>query len=197
MKDKDYIRLFREDNQRAITRYHDSCCPKFFRYFIRNFHKDEIDIEDLFQDSFLVLYDNILTGKLTEEKLTSSLYSYLLGIALNKMRADDRKAHAFSRERIPDSEEHQNPKFNKKLLELGEQMEFDQKHKELKEFMDRAVSDLTPPCDELLRLFYWNKLDCTEIAKSMNYSNAESTRTQKHKCMNKLKPLAFQFWNIL
>ena len=40
------------------------------------------DCEDIFQDSFLILYHHILDGKL--DKMTSSLSTYFIGICRNK-----------------------------------------------------------------------------------------------------------------
>ena len=46
---------------------------------------------------------------------------------------------------------------------------------------------------ELLRRFYWDRLSGVEIAQAMNYSNADSVKTQKNKCMKKLKPIVEKF----
>ena len=45
------------------------------------------------------------------------------------------------------------------------------------------------PCAELLRAFYWDRLSGLEIAVKFGYSGPDSVKTQKHKCMGKLKQL--------
>lgn len=50
-----------------------------------------------------------------------------------------------------------------------------------------TVSRMGLPCAPLLLKFYWDQLSWEEIAQELNYSNANSAKTQKNKCMNKLK----------
>lgn len=78
-------------------------------------------------------------------------------------------------------------------MDAADVEESERKHEELKDFVERAVAELNPPCDELLRHFYWDRLSGVEIAEAMNYSNADSVKTQKNKCMKKLKPIVEQF----
>ena len=146
---------------------------------------------DLFHDLYMAMYDNILRGKLTPDNLTSSLYQYLLGIAIRKMQAGDRKSHVFDQVSL-----YRQGEGEDEILDIKVQkqiIEAERKYEEMKDFVERAVTELSPPCDELLRRFYWDRLSGTEIAQAMNYSNADSVKTQKNKCMKKLKPIVEQF----
>ena len=49
------------------------------------------------------------------------------------------------------------------------------------------VSQMGQPCAPLLLKFYWENLSWEKIAQDLNYANANSAKTQKNKCMNKLK----------
>ena len=60
---------------------------------------------------------------------------------------------------------------------------------EREEFIGRIVSEMKSPCAELLRAFYWDRLSGQQIAQKLGYSNPDSVKTQKHKCMGKLKAL--------
>jgi DNA-directed RNA polymerase specialized sigma24 family protein len=51
----------------------------------------------------------------------------------------------------------------------------------------RTVSEMKPPCDSILKAHYWDKLSGTEIALKYGYSNADSVKTQKSKCIKKLR----------
>ena len=177
--------------------FYDRVYPQFVSYFRNKFNKPEEYSMDLFHDSYMAMYDNILCGKLTPENLTSSLYQYLLGIAIRKMQAGDRKTHEFDKVPIyhtgPEDEVTLDTKVQKKLMDEADAEDSEKKYEELKDFVERAVSELTPPCDELLRNFYWNRMSGNEIATAMNYSNADSVKTQKNKCMKKLKPIVEKF----
>lgn len=177
--------------------FYDRAYPQFLSYFRNKFRKPEEYSMDLFHDSYMAMYDNILCGKLTPENLTSSLYQYLLGIAIRKMQAGDRKTHEFDKVNLYRKGEGEDEvldiKVQKQIVEDAETEEAEKKHEELKDFVERAVSELKPPCDSLLRHFYWDRLSGSEIAQAMDYSNADSVKTQKNKCMKKLKPIVEQF----
>ena len=177
--------------------FYDQVYPKFVLYFRNKFKKPEEYSMDLFHDSYMAMYDNILCGKLTPENLTSSLYQYLLGIAIRKMQAGDRKSHEFEKVKLyhhgEGDDEVLDIKVQKQIVEYAEKEDAERKNEEMKDFVERAVAELTPPCDELLRHFYWDRLSGVEIAQAMNYSNADSVKTQKNKCMKKLKPIVEKF----
>ena len=197
MTDKEYIKRFTVNDQTAMAGFYDRVYPQFVSYFRNKFKKSEEYSMDLFHDSYMTMYDNILRRKLTPDNLTSSLYQYLLGIAIRKMQAGDRKTHEFDKVPIyhtgPKEEVTLDTKVQKKLMDEADSEDSEKKDEELKDFVERAVSELTPPCDELLRNFYWNRMSGNEIATAMNYSNADSVKTQKNKCMKKLKPIVEQF----
>ena len=52
-----------------------------------------------------------------------------------------------------------------------------------------VVNNMGKPCAPLLKLFYWGKKSWTDIANILPYSGADSAKTQKNKCMGKLKAL--------
>jgi len=64
---------------------------------------------------------------------------------------------------------------------------------EREDLVERVVADMKPPCSNLLKAFYWDKLSGAEIAKKQNFSNADSVKAQKYKCMKKLKTLLKPF----
>ena len=197
MTDREYIKRFAANDQAAIAGFYDQVYPKFVSYFQRKFKKPEDYSMDLFHDSYMAMYDNILCGKLSPETLTSSLYQYLLGIAIRKMQAGDRKSHIFDKvslyHRGEDNDEVLDVNVQKQIVEAADNEDADRKYEEMKDFVERSVAELKPPCDELLRRFYWDRLSGAEIADAMNYSNADSVKTQKNKCMKKLKPIVEQF----
>ncbi len=51
----------------------------------------------------------------------------------------------------------------------------------------QAMSAITKQCNDILTLFYWDKLSMDAIANELGYSNAASAKVQKNKCMMKLK----------
>jgi hypothetical protein len=57
--------------------------------------------------------------------------------------------------------------------------------------MEKALGNLGEPCKTLLEAFYLNKKTMQEIATAFGYTNAENAKTQKYKCLLRLKKIFF------
>ena len=178
MKDTDYIAGFRCNNEAVISSFYNEFKGRCVAYFQTHYGKSDDYLIDLFQDCCLILWQNIRDGKLREDNLTSSLSTYLLSIGKYTLMARDRKYkeilddEAISRLRFVETDEE----------ELKNRIERE-------EFISRIVAEMKSPCAELLRAFYWDRLSGQQIALKLGYSSPDSVKTQKHKCMGKLKAL--------
>ena len=182
MKDSDIINGFLRNDKRIIANFYTEFKFRFCTFFRVRFAKDEEYVNDLYQDACAIFWNNIQTGKLTTSNLTSSLSTYLISIGKNSMMANDRK-----KREIPDDEE------MKKLIYQEDDAEERRARREMEEFVERMVADMKPPCSDLLKAVYWEKLSGTEIAEKQNFSNADSVKAQKYKCVKKLTPLVEKF----
>jgi RNA polymerase sigma factor (sigma-70 family) len=57
--------------------------------------------------------------------------------------------------------------------------------------MESALAKIGEPCKRLLESYYFQKKTMPEIAKSFGYTNADNAKTQKYKCLVRLKKLFF------
>lgn len=57
--------------------------------------------------------------------------------------------------------------------------------------MYEALNSLGSPCNQLLKAFYIDGKSMQEIATEFKYSNAENAKTQKYKCLTRLKKIFF------
>ena len=178
MTDLEYIAGFRSNNESIISSFYQKYKERFIAYFRSHFRKSDEYLTDLYQDSCLVLWQNIRDDKLREDNLTSSLETYLISVGKYSMMARDRKYKeildddAISRLRFVESDEE----------ELKSRIERE-------DYINNLVANMKPPCSELLKAFYWDRLSGQQIANKLGYSNPDSVKTQKHKCMGKLKAL--------
>ena len=62
------------------------------------------------------------------------------------------------------------------------------------EVMQKAISGLGEPCKSLLEAFYIRKRNMQEIATDFGYTNAENAKTQKYKCLIRLKKIFFSHY---
>jgi DNA-directed RNA polymerase specialized sigma subunit len=63
------------------------------------------------------------------------------------------------------------------------EMQFDQ--------LTKAMDQLGEPCSSLLKAFYQDKKNMQEIAELFRYTNAENAKTQKYKCLTRLRKIFF------
>lgn len=201
MNEKEIYQGFARNDQRVMSQFYNKNYDKFASYFKLNYGKSEEYVSDLYMESYEALWNNIHTDKLKEGRLTASMYQYMLGIAINMLKAGDRKTRELYKVNMFYKDAESQDESLDKAVQAKVQFEADhfedeERYSELQDFVDRAVADMQPPCSELLRNFYWNRMSGDEIAKEMNYSNADSVKTQKNKCMKKLKPIVQQFRNL-
>lgn len=184
MTDVEYIQGFRCNDEKVISSFYRAIRPSFFAFFRMHYSKRDDYILDLFQDSCIVLWRNIRYGKLSEHNLTSTLSTYLLSIGKYTMMARDRKF----KEIVCDDE-------LSRLSFIEDDSDELRKRVEMEEFIFRTVSEMGPPCNTLLRAQYWEKLSGAEIAAKYGYANADSVKTQKLKCIKKLRAIIEKFKN--
>lgn len=198
MTEQEIHRGFATNNEAIMGEFYDQNHSRFFKYFRAKYRKSDEYLSDLYMEAYEAIWNNIHSGRLPETGLKSSLYSYLLGVADKMLKATDRKTKDLLKVNLfykedGDSDEILDDRVRKHLQAEAEGFEDENRLSELQDFVDRAVADMKPPCNELLRNFYWNRMSGEEIAEEMNYSNADSVKSQKNKCMGKLKPLVKKF----
>lgn len=181
MTDSDYIKAFRDSDQRAISNFYTKHREKFLRdvgCYYRFLNSDLLT--EIFQEAVVRLWKNITSGKLTENNLTTPLGGYLYGIG--KLVAME----IIRREGISVKTNMEESEMSK--LEHGSGMDIlFERESEREKAVRKAVYKMGEPCAPLLLLFYWDKLSWEKIAIQLEYKDANSAKTQKYKCIQKLK----------
>ena len=57
--------------------------------------------------------------------------------------------------------------------------------------MEQAMSKIGEPCKSLLDAYYLQKKNMQELAIEFGYTNADNAKTQKYKCLVRLKKIFF------
>ena len=174
MTDGEYIRAFRADDQTIITRFYNEHRAVFVRDIGKYFRiLNEDLLADIFQEAIIRLWRNIATDKLTEQTLSTTLAGYLFSIG--KYVAQEKFRD--TREEVTDSGELNVQSDSPLWVEESAQ----------EKAVRKAVYTMGEPCASLLLLFYWDKLSWENIAEQLHYKDADSAKSQKYKCMQKLK----------
>ena len=143
------------------------------------------DIEDIFQESLIVLMQKAKSGSIVVSR-EGAIFSYL--VQIGKLKACN-----FLRKRkttISDDAVTISLNLHNEVAETG--LSVDEKQQTQEEFLDRVFDLLPSDCKILLKHFYWDHRPMDEIACILGMRNADSAKTKKNKCMNKFKDIATQ-----
>lgn len=156
--------------------------------FLKNrFSIPEDDCKDIFQESFIVLYNNIQSGKLDE--MTASLSTYFMSICKNKaleyLRGSARSMNVDSELSLTLMDGEIQSEKIEALLALDNGDEAIENQKE--ELVRTIVKDLPSPCNELLWGFYRDNLSMRSLAEMFNYSSESVAKVTKHRCCEKFR----------
>lgn len=159
-------------------------------YLHNAFSLGKEDCEDVFQEAWIALYDASGKGKL--DNLTSSLYTYFIGICNNKAHEQLR---AIGKARLPsidalsneENEHRYNMILNKadkilNLIDTNEKAEFERNG-----IVQDMVSRLPSPCNEILWSYYRDGLSMIAIAQMFKYASEGVAKVKKHRCQEKFR----------
>lgn len=144
------------------------------------------DCEDVFQNSFLELHQQIKSGKLV---LTSSLSTYFVGIcrikAFEQLRANKRFVWSDDENWIESVDyEIQNDEIDEFLDRFDHDEPFEERKQNL---VRQIVRELPHPCNELLWGFYRYSFSLKTLAAMFNYASETTIKVVKHSCLDKFR----------
>ncbi len=136
------------------------------------------DAKDIFQEAMIVLYEKARSGTF---ELNCLIKTYVYSVARRLWLKRLQQANRFNGE-ISGTEAAVSVEDD-----IGEHARRDAEF----EMMEKAILSLGEPCKSLLEAFYLQKRNMQEIATSFGYTNAENAKTQKYKCLVRLKKIFF------
>lgn len=166
------LTAFQNDNESAISRLYDAYRGGFITFAVRNFHVDNDTAADIYQESFIALYQNIRNGKLTN--LSVSLKTYLFKIGKYKLMNHNRSQNVRCEEGL-----------NEYLFNMLHCDSPDWVRKQ--EITYQVVLQMLEPCSTVLMLCYWEGQSMLEIAKRMKYKSEQVAINRKSLCIKKLR----------
>ncbi len=136
------------------------------------------DARDVFQEAMIVLYEKACSGSFELScQIKTYLYSVCRRLWLKKLQQLQRYSPA-----IEGSED---------VISVEEELETHEKKNEDLTIMEHAMDKIGEPCRSLLTAYYFEKKSMPEIADRFGYTNADNAKTQKYKCLVRLKKIFF------
>lgn len=142
--------------------------PTIIRYALNNDSSVD-EAEDLVQNTVIIVYEQILLGKLV---LTSSMTTYIYGIAKNLWLKELRKKRNL-------------------VLRPPDEADFDSENQDdLTEYrlnqLQRAIEELDAKCQEILKSRYWQNMRFNEMSQIYNTTVA-SLKMKSSRCHESLQ----------
>lgn len=136
------------------------------------------DAKDIFQEAMIVLYEKVRSGNF-ELNCQIKTYVYSVCRRLWLKRLQQLNHYSLGVENL------------EAVIDVEEEIERHEKRNAEFEIMERAISHLGEPCKSLLEAYYLQKKSMQEIAINFGYTNADNAKTQKYKCLIRLKKIFF------
>jgi len=174
------VRSLANNEQHAFQAVYKKCFPMVTRS-LQNMSAELFEAEDIYHASLLVLYEK---AKDPNFKLSCKISTFLVAVSrklwLKKLESEKR----LRQKEIDYARLHDNEQANA-LFEINEVSKGQIQLKLLHE----ALETLGSPCKELLQAFYIEEKSMKELAAKFNYTNSDNAKTQKHKCLKRLKKI--------
>ena len=159
---------------------------KAFEYLYRHYYEGpeayilqnkgtQDEARDVFQDALIVLYNQILKGAFREQ---SSLKTYLFGICKNIWYKRLAKQKPLAGMESLKTAKEDSPEVDEILI-----------GNERTQLVERLLNKLTVECNEILKLFYFDKLSMKKIREQLNLASEQVAKNKKMKCLKKLRSI--------
>ena len=172
------LESLRTGSDEALKRVYEENRDKFLN-FARRYQLGEEENIDVYQDAYIIFYDNIMQGKITELTSTVSTYLFSIGkyLIFDRMRKNKKTVGS---------------NFNLEIVKDDEQVvagiDFEDKGlTNEQKLLKKHFSSLGKQCQELLTLFYYRGFTIDEIMQHGNYNSENVVKATKSRCMRTLK----------
>jgi RNA polymerase sigma factor (sigma-70 family) len=151
-------------------------------HFVKLNNGSEDDAKDVFQEALIIFYEKVKDGTLELNcAVKTFVYSVCRRIWLKKLSEKKR----FS-DKLIDPES---------FIEENDPALADENEKKFS-IMSESLGQIGEPCKTLIEDFYVRRMSMSEITEKFGYTNADNAKTQKYKCLMRLKKIFFNTYVV-
>jgi RNA polymerase sigma factor (sigma-70 family) len=148
--------------------------------WIKSSGGSEADANDIYQEAMIVLYEK---SQNADFRLKCRIGTYLFAISKHlwyKKIQEIKKSPA----QFEENDEKGEWRYEDDILAHAER---ENHYRQL----DNALEQLGEPCQSILKAYYHKNMSMQEIAAGFGYTNPDNAKTQKYKCLTRLKKLFY------
>ena len=202
MTDKEIIQSFLDNKQQGIREAYYAWRMPFEQSLTRLLPNTD-DMDDAYQEAFIRLQQHILTERLTADNIEKSLLAYFKTIGRyvaleiinqrnkgrNRTDEDEVTGAIDIKEELELSDDMDDePQYSDQSFDPNDDMDTQERERIIRSLIEQ----LGKPCAPLLLGYLWENKSMEILAQELGYSNADSAKSQKAKCMKKVKTFVKQ-----
>lgn len=193
MADQEFLKSIFEGDNTAFQRFYAECRALFMAYFTKHYPNSKVSLTDLYQDSIMEFWSQIIYGKITENSLRCSLSTYVISIGINKMR-DGFRAILKKGKLLETLRDHPDSyrvsggtSIPVTAIDSREEIRDEEVRSKI-EFLKDKYEDLGYPCSILLRYTWYNNMSDEKILEAFGgyFANKDSLKSKRFKCRKSL-----------
>lgn len=181
-----------ETYEDIVRKYYKEMRHGFIDYLMEKYKKSKMrqeDAENIYQDIFIAIQENLLQGRIREN---TSWSSYIMTLGLNMASKQYRKiGKTDSTDETFDDEEEKQTKVARKVDELIKTLSEEEpglyKDPEAHAVLGEELTHTPEPCATIIRLTYYSGLSDAEITEEFDrYNSAKAVKAKRWQCMKDL-----------
>ena len=179
-----------QNYENVVRDWYNRLRPEFLRKLTAKYSGLTLaDAENIYQDAFLAVYDNIQKGSVREDTNWSS---YINTIGMNLASKAWRKIGKTDSIGGEEDDEEVSPLMVRKSDDLLKSLPVDDEElplfrdPEATQLLGEELAHVPEPCNQIIVLYYYERISMKEIAVRVGYKNATTAKSKKAQCMKDL-----------
>ena len=182
-----------QNYEEIVREWYNRLRPEFLRRLTARYSGLTLDeAENLYQDTFMAVHENMMLGRVKED---TSWSSYIMTIGMNMASNAWRKIGKTDSTDVGfdgDEENNSGPNIARRVKDLLKDLPEDEeetplyKNAQAQSILGDELIHTPEPCGSIIRLFYYEELSMEEIAEEIGYKNASTAKAKKSQCMKDL-----------
>jgi RNA polymerase sigma factor (sigma-70 family) len=182
LTDDELLKGLAEGSDDALTQLYRRYFPMVLHFVTTNSGSED-EAKDIYQEALIVLYEKVRGGSFELHSLLKT-YIYSVSRRLWLKQLSYKNRFVVNDIETPATDSAAVGQMNNDLTDHEERdRQFD--------LMSDSLDRLGEPCRTLLEDFYIRHLSMQDITEKFGYTNADNAKTQKYKCLMRLKRLFF------
>ena len=161
---------------------------KIQNYLRKKFSVSDNDIEDAFYGSLKDIIEKDRAGKLSE--ITCSFTTFFTKVCINQtlklIRKKEKTVPFFDDRKITNTNAVRDDKVDA-LYGFCMDTEEEDKKIRMELLVNNIIASMTDTCRNILHGYYWDDYSTSTIADMFSFSDANSVKAQKYKCVKKFR----------